>query len=69
MVSLIDPLEGQRYVEQVNSEGQYGYLDHIDNITSEINDYVNSTTNAKLNWRIISSCSLDSGESLENWHN
>ena len=48
VVALLDPLEGQRYVEQVNNEGQDGYLDHIYNITSAKDDYVNSTVDKKL---------------------
>ena len=48
VVDPIDPLEGQRYVEQVNNKGQDGYLDHIYNITYAMDDYVNSETDGKL---------------------
>ena len=66
-VTPIDPLEGQRYIELVNSEGQGEYLDQIYNINYTRDDYVKPIANAKLSWRNISSCTLDSGEALENW--
>ena len=65
VVALLDPLEGQRYVEHVNSEGQGGYLDHIYNITYEMDDYVNPTSNIKLSWRSVSSCTSDSREAFQ----
>ena len=66
VVALLDPLEGHRYVEQVNSEGQGGYMDHIYNITYAMDDYVNPMANKKHSWRSISSCILNFGEALEN---
>ena len=48
VVAPLDPLEGQRYIEQVNSEGHDGYLDHIYNITFAMDDYVNPMTDRKL---------------------
>ena len=48
VVTLLDPLEGHRYVEQVNNEGQDGYLDHIYNITYVMDDYVNPMDDGKL---------------------
>ena len=68
-VSPIDPLEGQIYVEPVNSEGQGDYLDHIYNVTSLQSDYINPTADGNLSWRSTSSCTSDSGEALENWKN
>ena len=67
VVAPIDPLEFQRYVEQVNNEGQDGYMDHIYNITSAVDDYVNPIADGKLSRWSVSSCSLDSIEDLENW--
>ena len=67
VVSLIDSLKGQRYVEQVNSEAQEVYLDHIYNVFSAMDDYINQTANGKLSWKSIISYSLDSREALENW--
>ena len=32
-------------------------------------DYINPTTDGKLSWWSVSSCTSDSGESLENWQN
>ena len=48
VITPIDPLEGQRYVEKVNSEGQEDYLDHIYNVTSTRDDYVNPKADRKL---------------------
>ena len=69
MVALIDPLEGHRYVEPMHSEGQGDYLNHIYNITSTRYNYINPTTDGKLSWKSVSSCTSDSGEELENWQN
>ena len=65
VVAPTDPLKGQRYVEQVNSEGQGGYMEHIYSITYARDDYVNPKADGKLSWRSISSCASDSGEALE----
>ena len=51
VVAPIDPLEGHRYVEPVNSEGQGDYLDHRYNIMSSRDDYINPTFDGKLSWR------------------
>ena len=67
VVSPIDSLEGQRYVNPVNSEVKGDYLDHIYNITFARDDYVNPTTDGKLSWQSISSCTSYSGKALENW--
>ena len=50
VVAPIDLLEEHKYIEQVNSERQGDYLDQIYNITSTRDDYVNPTTDGKLNW-------------------
>ena len=44
VVSPIDPLEGQRYVEPIYSEGQGDYMDHIYIVTSLKDDYINATS-------------------------
>ena len=44
----LDPLEGHRHVEQVNNEGQDGYLDHTYNITFVMDDYVNLKSNGNI---------------------
>ena len=48
VVSPIDPLEGQRYVEPVNSEGHGDYTDHIYNISTLKYDYVNLIADGNL---------------------
>ena len=69
VVVPIDPLEGQRYVEPVHSEGKENYLDHLYNIMSLKEDYINPTTNGNLSWCSVRLCMSDSGEALENWKN
>ena len=69
VVTPYDPLEGQRSVDLVNSEGQGDYMDHIYNITSTRDDYVNPTTDINFSWWSIISYTSDSGEALKNWQN
>ena len=66
VVAPIDPLEGQWYVEHVNSEGKENYQDQLYNIISSKEYYINRTTNGNLSWRGLNSCMFDSGEALEN---
>ena len=67
VVSLINPMEGHHYVELVRGECHEGYLDNIYNISCTLDYYINPTIDGKLSWWSVSSCSLDLGESLENW--
>ena len=60
VVTPIDPLEVQRYVKQVNSEVQGGYLDNIYNITFAMENYVNPMAEGNISWRSISSCTSNS---------
>ena len=69
VVSPIDPLEGQRYVEPICNDGQGDYLDQIYNVTTLQEDYINSTAYGNLSWKSASSCTSDSGEALDNWQN
>ena len=69
VVAPIDPLEGQRYVDPIHSEGQGNYLDQLYNIMSSNEDYINPTADGKLSWLSVSSCTSDSGDALENWKN
>ena len=69
MVAPIDPLEGQRYVKLINSEGQGDYLDHIYNVMSLKDEYMKPKTNGNLSWMSVISCTSNSGEGLENWKN
>ena len=48
VVSPIDPLEGQRYVEPVYNDRQGDYLDQIYNATSMQEDYINPTADGNL---------------------
>ena len=67
VVSPIDPLEGQRYVEPVYIDGQADYLDQVYNVTALKEDYINPTMDGNLSWKSASSCTSDSAEALENW--
>ena len=51
VVSPIDPQDGQRYVELVNNEGQGDYLDHICNVNTLKDDYVNPIVDGNLSWK------------------
>ena len=64
VVAPIHPLEGQRYVEPVHSEGQGNYLDQSYNIMASKEDYINPTVEGKLSWRSVSSCMSDLGDAL-----
>ena len=64
VVAPIDLLEGQRYVEPVHSEGKENYLDQLYNIMSSNEYYIFPTTDDKLSWQSVSSCTSDSGEAL-----
>ena len=65
----IDLLEGHVYVEPMHSEGQGDYLDHISNIMSSRDDYINPIADGTLSWWSVISCTFDSSEALENWQN
>ena len=67
VVATLDPLEGPRYVEPVFNKGHGDHLDTIYNITTLREDSVNPTADGNLTWKCESSCTLDSGEALENW--
>ena len=69
VVSPIDPLEGQRYIEPVYNEGQVDYLDQIYNVTAMQEDYINPTMDGNSTWKSASSCTFDSEAALENWKN
>ena len=69
VVAPIDPLEGQRYVEPVNNEVQGNYLDKLYNVMSLSDDYINPTVDGNPSCKSVSSCTSDSGDTLENWQN
>ena len=62
----LDPSQGERYTEPVRDEDQ-DVLDHIYNITTKEEYYVNPTTEGIMDWKCDSSCMTDSDEGLENW--
>ena len=66
LIAPIDMIKGRRYDKPVNNEGEGDYPDHIYNITSARDDYVNSTADKNLTWRSINSGTSDSSEALEN---
>ena len=59
-----DPLEGQRYVDPINSEGKGYYLDHIYNIISSRDDYINPKADGNLSRKSVTSCTSNSCEAL-----
>ena len=69
VVSPIDPLKGQRYVEHVYNEGHGDYLEQIYNVTAMQEDYINPIVDGKLRWKSSSSCTSNSGEDSEGWKN
>jgi hypothetical protein len=58
-----DPNEGRICVEPVKGK----VLDNLYNMTIQMDDYVNTTTDVVLSWRIISSCASYLEKYLENW--
>ena len=48
VVSPIDPLEGQRYVEHVYNDGQVDFLNQIYNVTALQEEYINLTADGNL---------------------
>ena len=62
----LDPSKGERYTELITDEDQ-DVLDHIYNIITKEEDYVNPTIKGIMDWQCDSSCMTDSDEGLENW--
>jgi len=52
----LDPKEGRRYIEPTQGDEIY----HLYNMTTRMDDYVNSNVDDKLSWRRIYSCTSDS---------
>ena len=69
VVAPINPLEGQRYVDPVNSEGQVNYLDQLYNIMSLRDDYINPIMDGNLKWRSVIFCTSSLDDALENQQN
>ena len=64
----LDPSQGERYTETVKDEDP-DVLDHIYNIISKEEYYVDPTTEGIMDWQCDSSCMTDSDDGLENWQN
>ena len=69
VVVPLDPLEGHKYIEPVFNEGQGDHLDNIYNVNALKEDYIHPTVDGNLSYKCSRSCTLDSGEALENWQN
>ena len=69
VVAPIDLLKGHRYFKPVHSEGKENYLYQLYNIMSSKEDYINLTTDRKLSWWSVSSCTSNSSDALGNWQN
>ena len=69
VVAPIDLLEVQRYTEPINNEGKGDYINHIYNVISMRDDYVNPTTDENLRWQSISFCTSRFGKVLKKWKN
>ena len=67
-IVLLDPSQGERYTEPIRDEDQ-NVLDHIYNITTKEEDYVNPTAEGIMDWQCDSSCMTYSDQGLENWQN
>ena len=65
VVTPIDTLEGHIYVKPIHREGKENYIDHLYNIMSSKEEYINPTTYGNLSWWSVISCMSDSGDALE----
>jgi hypothetical protein len=59
---LLDPMEERRYVELVRRE-----IDNLYNMTTCMDDYVDTIADGALSWRSIISFTSDLEEGLEQW--
>lgn len=67
VVTLLDPNEGEHYVELVREDLDKVDLDHFYNVTVKPEDYINPIVDGKLSWTNVSSCSLHFDDAIENW--
>ena len=66
LVASLDPAEGERYKEIVRADDD---VDHIYNLTTWDEDWINLINNGRLNWENDSPYFSDWDEELENWKN
>ena len=69
VVIPLDPTEEARYTETVHDEGSDDELDCIYKITTRNQDWVNQTAEGRISWECAESCTTDSDEEDERWHN
>ena len=65
VIVLLDPSQGERYIEPLRDEDQ-DVLDHIYNITAKEEDYVDPTAEGIMDWQCASSCMMALDDGLEN---
>ena len=59
----LDPTEGKRYIEPIRGNT----IENLYNMSMQMDDYVNPTSDGVLSWRNIHSCAPDSEEVIEHW--
>jgi len=69
VVILLDPAEGLHYNEPMHDEGSDDELDCIYKITTQNQDWVNPIAQGRISWGCAESCTADSDEEDERWHN
>jgi len=67
VIAPLDPKDGRRYVETIQGGMTTEGLENLYKVTTRGEYYINPIGDGNLSWRVISSCSSDSDEGLENW--
>jgi hypothetical protein len=65
VIALLDPSEGERFVEPTCMDLEE--IIQLYRTTAHNEDYVNPIVDGVLTWRSITSCATDSDTGLENW--
>lgn len=69
VVIPLDSAEEPHYTEPVHDKGSDDELDCIYKITTRNQDWVNLTVEGRISWEHVESCTKDSNEEDEQWHN
>lgn len=69
VVIPLDPAEGAWYTEPIHDDYDEKDIDHLYNLTTWDEDWINPTTDGHISWEKDSSCQSDSNEELVNWQN
>jgi len=69
VVFLLDLAKGPRYNETMHDEGGDDELDCIYKITTQSQEWVNPIVEGRISWGHANSCTKDSDEQDEWWHN